>query len=361
MRLHIVGGFLGSGKTTAIIGAAKMLMSRGQRVGVVTNDQGRYLVDTAFFQSARVPAVEVTGGCFCCNYDDLDAQLSALKDVAQPDVIFAESVGSCADIVATVVKPLRQLQHDTDFDSTSFSVFADARLLRRRLLSLPMPFSDEVVYLFDKQIEEAGLLVVNKRDLLAPETVAELDALTRQRFPEKSVRLQNSLKTEGIAAWLSALEAGEATPPTSVLDIDYGRYGAGEAALAWLDESLMFNVAPGSGRALVIAFIGGLLSRLERHRSGIGHLKFIVSAGDVMAKASFPSLDVGAWGDQIPTLPGEVISVLVNARVETSATGLRDLVSAAVEDAVAEMDATYSVKDLAAFHPGFPNPTHRIE
>ncbi|MCJ7549956.1 MAG: cobalamin biosynthesis protein, partial [Anaerolineae bacterium] len=41
MDLHIVGGFLGSGKTTAIIGAAKALIAGGKRVGVVTNDQGR--------------------------------------------------------------------------------------------------------------------------------------------------------------------------------------------------------------------------------------------------------------------------------------------------------------------------------
>ncbi len=64
MELHVVGGFLGSGKTTAIIGAAKYLMAHGKRVGVVTNDQGRYLVDTAFFRSEAVPTVEVTGGCF---------------------------------------------------------------------------------------------------------------------------------------------------------------------------------------------------------------------------------------------------------------------------------------------------------
>ena len=105
MQLHLVGGFLGSGKTTAIIGAAQLLMAQGKRVGVVTNDQGRYLVDTALFASS-LPTVEVTGGCFCCNYDNLQARLDQLQASAQPDVIFAESVGSCADLVATVVRPL---------------------------------------------------------------------------------------------------------------------------------------------------------------------------------------------------------------------------------------------------------------
>ena len=108
---------MGSGKTTAIIQAARALMRRGQRVGVVTNDQGKYLVDTAFVRLpfpaagrvAEIPAVEVTGGCFWCNYADLDKSLDQLA-ASRPDVIFAESVGSCADLVATVVKPLLQLK-----------------------------------------------------------------------------------------------------------------------------------------------------------------------------------------------------------------------------------------------------------
>jgi G3E family GTPase len=49
MKLHLVGGFLGSGKTTAIGGAARELVRRGVSVGVVTNDQGGLLVDTAAF------------------------------------------------------------------------------------------------------------------------------------------------------------------------------------------------------------------------------------------------------------------------------------------------------------------------
>jgi len=38
MQLHIIGGFLGSGKTTAIIGAARYLADKGLHVGVITND-----------------------------------------------------------------------------------------------------------------------------------------------------------------------------------------------------------------------------------------------------------------------------------------------------------------------------------
>ena len=108
--IHLVGGFLGAGKTTAIIQASKTLMRQGKRVGVITNDQGKYLVDTAYYRAEDIPAVEVTGGCFCCHYTELDEQIQTLLDDIQPDVLFAESVGSCADIVATVLNPLNRFR-----------------------------------------------------------------------------------------------------------------------------------------------------------------------------------------------------------------------------------------------------------
>lgn len=360
MDLHIIGGFLGSGKTTAIIGAAKHLMARGKRVGVVTNDQGKYLVDTAFFVSAAVPAVEVTGGCFCCNYDDLDARLAQLSEEASPDVIFAESVGSCADIVATVVKPLLALRAPGSSTPASFSVFADARLLRRRLLGQPMPFSDDVVYLFDKQIEEAGLLVINKRDLLTDADAAELYAMARAQFPTQTVRLQNSLDPAAVAEWLADLEQGLATPPVESLEIDYQRYGAGEADLAWLDERLEFHLPAGQGQALVTRLMEGVLAELARRSLAIGHLKVMVRGDGVEAKISFPTLEVEGWQEEIPPFPGTTVTMLINARVEAGADELRTLVGEVVTATAHRMGATVEVEDVAAFHPSFPNPTHRL-
>ena len=151
MRLHLVGGFLGSGKSTAILQAAQILVSRGRKVGIVTNEQGKHLVDTAYFQALNLPALEVTGGCICCHLDDFNERVDDMVSKYDPDVIFAESVGSCADLVATVLKPLVKLR--VDFESpASLSVFADARLLYRFLNGMEMPFSDDVIYIFQKTV-----------------------------------------------------------------------------------------------------------------------------------------------------------------------------------------------------------------
>ena len=45
-RYIMIGGFLGAGKTTAVAKLAARLTNLGRRVGLITNDQGRNLVDT---------------------------------------------------------------------------------------------------------------------------------------------------------------------------------------------------------------------------------------------------------------------------------------------------------------------------
>ncbi len=357
MQLHIVGGFLGSGKTTAIAAQAKQLLADGLKVGVVTNDQGKYLVDTAFFELANVPTVEVTGGCFCCNYDDLEERLANLQAASQPDVIFAESVGSCADVVATVVKPLLTLGKN-GIKPTSFSVFTDGRLLRQRLLDLPMPFSDDVVYIFDKQIEEAGLLVVNKVDLMDATAVAETIALAQEKYPEKQIHPQISFDADSVRAWFKQLETSSISSAT--VAIDYARYGAGEAELAWLDEFVTVRVPDGAGRNLCIQLLTQIINAVHQENWTIGHLKFMVSDGQTHTKISFPTLDGTNWQPQLPDLAGNKLELLINARVAASAEKLQAVVQRVFETAQHTMNISYHTEQQSSFHPGYPSPTHRL-
>src|ERR1043165_4452789 len=112
IRFIMLGGFLGAGKTTAMARLARHYMSLGKRVGIVTNDQAQDLVDTHSLRVQGFPVEEVAGACFCCRFDDLVGKVGQLQDGARPDIIIAEPVGSCTDLVATVVQPLRDLYGD---------------------------------------------------------------------------------------------------------------------------------------------------------------------------------------------------------------------------------------------------------
>src|SRR5215467_8142623 len=106
-----VGGFLGAGKTTLIIAASRLLRDRGLRPAAIFNDQGADLVDTRYAAAQGIDAGQVAGGCFCCRFSDLVDAAERLR-AHSPDVIFAEAVGSCTDISATTLQPLKRLYAD---------------------------------------------------------------------------------------------------------------------------------------------------------------------------------------------------------------------------------------------------------
>ncbi len=355
MQLHLVGGFLGSGKTTAISAAARQLIAAGKRVGVITNDQGRYLVDTAFMRQLALPAVEVTGGCFCCNYDDLDERLTQLIARAQPDAVFAESVGSCADVVATVLRPLQQMRTQP----ASLSVFVDSRLLHQRLTGAPMPFADDVVYIFDKQIEEADVLVINKRDLLSAEALAHTAALARARYPQHRLLLQHTHDDADIERWLDALAVPGMAAQTHTLAIDYARYARGEVALAWLDQQVRLYLSPADAASLVAALVDGLRQRLQAAAIPVGHVKLLVSDAEQHVKLSLTALNDEA-PPPLPVFRQSPLELLINARAQTTTEALSELVTTTLVQVGAAHHARVELLAHSAFYPGRPVPTHRL-
>src|SRR5881398_3379699 len=111
----MIGGFLGAGKTTAILQLARRLSSKNVRVGLITNDQSSGLVDTTMLQSHGFATEEITGGCFCCRFNSLVDAANSLTAATRPEIFIAEPVGSCTDLVATVTYPLRRIYGDDFF------------------------------------------------------------------------------------------------------------------------------------------------------------------------------------------------------------------------------------------------------
>jgi G3E family GTPase len=109
VRIVLLGGFLGAGKTTAIARLARCFQDRGLKVGIITNDQADELVDTLTLQSQGFAVDQVAGACFCCHFNALTHSAAALLERESPQVILAEPVGSCTDLVATVIRPLLKM------------------------------------------------------------------------------------------------------------------------------------------------------------------------------------------------------------------------------------------------------------
>src|SRR5438552_12836523 len=182
-RYIMIGGFLGAGKTTAVAKLAKQLSEQGLRVGLITNDQGQNLVDTAMLRSQGFATEEIAGGCCCCRFNSLVEAAQKLTSSTRPEVFIAEPVGSCTDLVATVTYPLRRL-YGEDFQVAPVSVLVDP-IRAGRVFGLEEGgnFSEKVLYIYRKQLEEADLIVISKSDLLDEAGIETLRDNLTAKFP----------------------------------------------------------------------------------------------------------------------------------------------------------------------------------
>ena len=352
-RLLLVGGFLGAGKTTLLLRAAQRLSQQGYCTGIVTNDQGQQLVDTAFLADQTLPVQEVSGGCFCCRFPDLLTSLRQLRDEIQPDVILAEPVGSCTDLVATVLRPLLQ-HYPGEFEVAPLTVLLDPL---RELGG----FEATVDYLYQRQLMEAEFIALNKSDMLNETTGSEMRARLQRLYPDAEVLSVSARTGDGVDAWLNRAMAAQA-PKLAALDIDYATYAAAEASLGWLNTRLTLTGTPTLGPG---AWMTQVMTRLSQsfavHRIAIAHLKLHVRTAHSVYKASLThSGQPIVWDSATRDTPVEQAAVILNARVNATPEHLQTLVRQAIADACASLGVTFSVSHHECFSPLPPEPTFRL-
>lgn len=359
MVLHIIGGFLGSGKTTAIVAAAKQLVSLNKKVGIITNDQGKYLVDTAFYRYENLPTVEVTGGCFCTNFDDFEAKFNEIREQVDPDVVFAEAIGTSPDIVASVVKPLHEL-NIAGVSIKSLTVFNDVRLLRHRIQGKLMPFSEHVLYIIDKQIDNADVLIINKIDLVSREESSEIEKIVQKEYPGKKIRMQNSRDENNIKGWIDLLDSLQTYTLGISPEIDYMKFGKGETSLSWMNEKIVLDVSGRNGRDVVIGVLGSIIEAVLENGCGIGHLKFLIGDKFHEIKTGITFLENERWKNDIPDLFGDWITILINARIEAEPERLQKIIQKSIKESADKMKIAFVESDCDVFRPRMPEPSRRI-
>jgi Ni2+-binding GTPase involved in maturation of urease and hydrogenase len=360
----MIGGFLGAGKTTAVAQLAQRLAARGRRVGLITNDQGSELVDTAMLRARGFATEEISGGCFCCRFNSLVDAARKLTAASRPDVFIAEPVGSCTDLVATVTYPLRRLYGD-DFCIAPLSVLLDpVRALRILGLEEGGRFSEKVRYIYRKQLEEADLLVINKADLIDAARQERLRTALEREFPGKGLSLVSARTGAGLEAWFDTI-LDRTQPGGEAIGVDYAVYAEGEALLGWLNATVQLTSADGfDGNAILREVAVHVQTRLDREGVEVAHLKMTLSPDAGLGEIAVVNL---VRNDFVPelalVLPDQVDSgqLIINLRAE----GSPETLKAALEEALSAERATHpnlAIRrdHLEYFRPGEPRPTHRV-
>jgi len=360
----MLGGFLGSGKTTAVAALAQRLSSKGLRVGLITNDQGQELVDTAMLRSKGFATEEIPGGCFCCRFNSLVDAADKLTESTRPDVFIAEPVGSCTDLVATVTYPLRRMYGD-QFRIAPLSVLLDpVRALRVFGLQPGGSFSSKVLYIYRKQLEEADIIVISKSELLLPGQLEALQSAISAEFPQATV-LAASVRTGAhLEEWFTQLESGEQIE-RQTMDVDYGVYAEGEALLGWLNATAALSIAGEfDANQLLQTLAAEIQQRLQTATAEIAHLKMTYSPDAGLGDIAVVNL---VRNDYVPELairldqPAGGGQLVLNLRAEAAPEILAEALRSALPAAASSVPGLeITLEHLEFFRPGKPVPTHRI-
>jgi Ni2+-binding GTPase involved in maturation of urease and hydrogenase len=359
-RYIMIGGFLGAGKTTAILQLAEKLHQQGTRVGLITNDQSFGLVDTALLSSKGMPVEEITGGCFCCRFQSLMDAAGKLNEAAAPEVFIAEPVGSCTDLRAAVSYPLRRI-YGEEYEIAPLSVLVDP-IRAARILGLDSgkAFSEKVLYVYHKQLEEADIIVINKTDLLDAAQLEQLRAALAAKYPKAQVVAISARTGEGAEAWHGQVLA-DGMDLREAPEVDYEIYAEGEALLGWLNAAALVDASePFDGNALLARLAEDIQIRLAKPGAEIAHLKMTLAPeeGNDLGVVNLVRGDGGA--ESIHRLQDDVESgeLLVNLRAEADPEVLREAVLAALE--ALRPAVNVKIEHTECFRPGKPQPTYRM-
>jgi len=359
IRFLMVGGFLGAGKTTTIGKLAAHYVAAGKNVALVTNDQAYDLVDTHTLRAQGFNVGEVPGACFCCKFDDLIDTVGSMSAEHTPDIVIAEPVGSCTDLVATVIQPMRELFGDR------FELGPLVVLLKpnhgKKILSEQQGrgFSPKAEYIFLKQLEEADSIAVNKIDRLSEQEQSNLLGLVRKRFPEVKCFGLSSKTGVGFEDLISAVEA-EPIKRNQMMEMDYAIYAEGEAELGWLNCQVAASADERfSLDEVVLKLVAQIGASLTAAGHEVAHLKVL---GQTLTDAAVANL-VGSSVEAELSLASEIkptsADLLINARVAVDPDQLRSIVLAVTEQLASELNITLTVGNIQSFRPGKPEPTHR--
>ncbi len=352
-RIAIVGGFLGAGKTTLITRMAKSLIGDGKRVGIIMNDQGTDLVDSRYSCEQKIDTCDVQGGCFCCRFPDFVNDAEGLIKKSNPDIVIAEPVGSCTDLLATVIGPLKVIYAEA-FSVAPLLIVLDASSVATEGLTQ----NSLRGYLKHHQIEEAEYIVLSKVDLTQAAEVKEITKAIGEINPAAEVIPYSLLNEVGFDRILSIIDSKK-TSSRAPKEINYDIYAKAEAELGWYNGKIEFLAEK---KIDTYDLIMKLLKRIASNytASDVAHTKVMIISETNAVKMCLVGSTVSVDGVRGSRYAQGKVEMLVNARIASTPDKLRDSVRKAVNSTLFDRDIMATEFKDDCFSPSPPQPYYRM-
>lgn len=183
MRIIILGGFLGSGKTSLLTRLAAQFTEKGQSVAIIVNESGSAGVDGETLRQRGYDSYELPEGCICCTLaGSLQDTIRQIEKERSPDIIMIEPTG-----LAMPAK-VREMAAQTGAGEEKDVIIGIADVQRfKDLIKKKEEF-------FIEQMKGSDLILINKSDLAGPGDMESAMAWLSERFPDTKI-IPVSIKT----------------------------------------------------------------------------------------------------------------------------------------------------------------------
>ncbi len=200
MKIAQIAGFLGSGKTTALMKIVDELVRRKHKIAIVVNDVGDISVDARFIEAHGLKAKEISGGCICCQIAGSFAEtLAKLHDSFDPNIVIVEPSGVAIPWGLKRAAEYSEAKTEVVIEHAPVITLVDSTRIEVLMKA--------VKRLVETQIREADICFVNKVDAATPEQIKMTEELIREMNPTAKILHMSATSGEGIMYAAEAIES----------------------------------------------------------------------------------------------------------------------------------------------------------
>jgi len=201
LKISQIAGFLGSGKTTALMKIVVELMKRNNKVAIVVNDVGDISVDAKFVEAHGLKVKEISGGCICCQIAGSFAEtIAKLYDNYHPDIVIVEPSGVAIPWGLKRAAEYSEAKTDVQISHAPVITLVDSTRIDMLIRA--------VRRLVETQIREADVCFVNKVDMATPEEIEKTKKFIKEINEKAEIALMSAETGEGISHACDLIESG---------------------------------------------------------------------------------------------------------------------------------------------------------
>lgn len=349
-RVMLISGFLGSGKTTTMVSMAEYMRKQGMKCALITNDLGSNLVDTNFVASHDIPVVEISDGCLCHDVPQTVTSFQELSKV-NPDLIIFEPVGCCVDMVSHIYADL-QKNYEGTYELVPVTAVVDpiryrAIVMKEGENTLP----EESAYMFERQLVEAEIFLLNKIDLLTDDEIKAITQSLNENYPGVPVIPVCSRDGIGFESW-AELILSDKQSILKPMEIDWDIVQKGGSMMGWYNRTNKVAALEGKP-ADMNAFVEELMTKLKKELKEksieVVHLKVISTSGTEFVKAALTSLNNDIYISHRMNAPVPEAELVINIRAVSDPDTLSSIITGTLNDVM----PAYNIQLLEGAYQSF--------